>query len=354
MRILHTSDLHLGSPLTTRLSALRADERKRELISSFRAMLRSAEAYGCSAVIIAGDLFDDERVGIRILAAVTDIIDSFKNLTFFYLPGNHEGKRLLSSGVPIPENLRLFGEEWTYYELDGVRFVGRSEIRENAFDTLMLDKDKVNIAVMHGALTDKTSVPDKIGLRDIEKTNINYLALGHYHTYGATNISDTQTAVYSGTPEGRGFDEAGDKGYVIIDVENGRVSHTFVKHAKRVLRIVEADISGAQREVDIETKVACAIAQISRDDLVRVVLKGKRSPEIRIDTASLTECFASSYYYLEIRDESRIAVSSDDYLYDKSLKGEFIRLVLSDEALSEDEKKDIIECGIRALVGETV
>ena len=354
MRILHTSDLHLNSPLNARLSMLKADERKRELISSFRGMLTDAENSGCSAVIIAGDLFDDERVGIRILSTVMDIIEAHRNLFFFYLPGNHEGKRLLSSGVAIPENLKLFGEEWTAFELDGVRIVGRTEISENMFDSLTLDKEKVNIAVLHGTLADKSAVPDKIGLKDIEKTNVNYLALGHYHSYGATAVSDTQIAVYSGTPEGRGFDEAGDKGYVLIDVEKGRITHTFVKHAKRGIRIVEVDVSDVCREIDIENKIAYAIAHISENDLVRVVLKGERAPQIKIDADALTERFFSRYYYLEIKDESRIAISGEDYLYDKSLKGEFIRLVLGDESLSETEKRDIIECGIRALAGETV
>ena len=47
-------------------------------------------------------------------------------------------------------------------------------------------------------------------------------------------------------------------------------------------------------------------------------------------------------------------VSSDDYKNDKSLKGEFIRLVLSKDELGDDEKAAIIECGIRALAGDTV
>ena len=45
---------------------------------------------------------------------------------------------------------------------------------------------------------------------------------------------------------------------------------------------------------------------------------------------------------------------SQDYKNDKSLKGEFIRLVLSKEDLTQKQKEAIIECGLRALAGETI
>ena len=63
MKILHTSDLHLDSPLTTRLDSKKVRERKNELLLSFKRLSELADREGSEAFIIAGDLFDSERIG---------------------------------------------------------------------------------------------------------------------------------------------------------------------------------------------------------------------------------------------------------------------------------------------------
>ena len=62
MKILHTSDLHIGSPLTSRLSADKVRERKSELLANFEKMVEEAVYQRVGAFIIAGDLFDGKYV----------------------------------------------------------------------------------------------------------------------------------------------------------------------------------------------------------------------------------------------------------------------------------------------------
>ena len=354
MKLIHTSDLHLDSPLTSRLSPIKARERKRELIQSFRKIIDDAKRLGAPAVIIAGDLFDSDAVGIKTLETVIGIIEASAPTCFFYLPGNHEGERLVCSGIKLPENLKIFGAEWTYYELGEVTLAGKSEISADMFRGLKLSPERKNIVILHGILADKCEAPDKIGKRELSELPVDYLALGHYHSYSKTEINSRTTAVYCGTPEGRGFDEAGDCGYVIIDTDSAAVSHRFVKSALRKIIIIPVDISGAMREVEIENRVAHALVGSSESDLIRVRLVGEYEPGVRRDTDSLTLAFSGAYYYFEVKDESRLRISSEDYINDKSLKGEFIRLVLSKEELSTEERDAIIECGIRALAGESI
>ena len=354
MRLIHTSDVHLDSPLTSRLSPSKARERKRELTASFRRMIDEAVSIGAGGIIIAGDLFDNERVSVRTLDSVMGIIENAVGITFFYLPGNHEKDRLVTSGVAIPENLIIFGDVWSSYRFGDVTVSGCASIKSDTFSSLTLNPNTLNIAVLHGELADRTDAPDKIGLRELSETKIDYLALGHYHSYSETELESGGRAVYCGTPEGRGFDETGDKGYVIIDTDSGSVKSRFVKRAARTLHSVDVDISGADREIEIENRIAHAVSQIPRSDLVRVRLIGEYEPGAKRETEALTERFSDSFFYFEIKDESRLRISSEDYKNDKSLKGEFIRLVLSKEELSEDEKAAIIECGIRALAGDTI
>lgn len=354
MKIIHTSDLHLASPLTTRLSHLEAAARKRELTESFRRIIDIAVKECAEAIIIAGDLFDSDRINARTLSGITEAIDAARGITFLYLPGNHERDLLVSSGISLPDNLKIFGKEWTYYTLSGVTFAGRSEIPRDAFSTLELSKDRTNFVVLHGVLADRCDGEERIGLRDLEGLPIDYLALGHYHTYSSTEISSRAAAVYSGTPEGRGFDETGAKGFVKVSVTPTGVGHVFVPSAARRLHAIEVDISGAVREMDIEDRVRAALEMIPREDLVRVILTGEHEPSLRRDVDSLAERFKSGRFFLEVRDSSRMRISADDYKNDISLKGEFIRLVLADESLDEGDKEAIIELGLTALAGETI
>ena len=59
-------------------------------------------------------------------------------------------------------------------------------------------------------------------------------------------------------------------------------------------------------------------------------------------------------YFIKIKDDSRLKINANNYVNDISLKGEFIRNVLSDISLSQQEKEDIIMCGIKALNGDVL
>ena len=90
MRIIHTSDLHLYSPLTARLSPLEARGRRTELTETFKRIIDAAASEGASCVIIAGDLFDSERITLGEAERIADAIARAADVTFFSLPGNHE------------------------------------------------------------------------------------------------------------------------------------------------------------------------------------------------------------------------------------------------------------------------
>lgn len=352
MKIIHTSDIHIDSPLTTRLPSDKVRERRRELLSSFARLVEEAKVISAGAVIIAGDLFDSEKITKKALDTALDVIERAENITFFYLTGNHEGNALFNSRRPMPKNLVTFDKEWTYFSAGNITIAGRSEISEGMFDSLNLPEETKNIVVLHGELRDKTAAPEAIGIKDAAGKNIDYMALGHYHSYSRTKIDERGCAIYSGTPEGRGFDEVGDKGYVIIDTDTKKVESGFRKFAKRRLHIVKVDISGILRSSDINDRVRVATRDIPSSDIVRVELTGGYSPELWKDNDKLCRDFSESFYYFEVNDLSKIAINPDDYKYDKSLKGEFIRTVGLDDSLDNAVKAKIIACGINALMGE--
>jgi len=352
MKIVHTSDIHLASKLTARLPSSKVASRRRELTESFFRMCRDGMNMGASAMIIAGDMFDSEKTTKKDLDSALSIIRRAENMTFFYLPGNHEKNLLKESGETLPENLLIFKDDWTYFKLGNITIAGRCETAPDMFDTLSLDADDKNIVVLHGEVRERSKEGGVIGIRDAIDKNIDYLALGHYHTYSSAKIDRRGTYVYSGTPEGRGFDETGELGFSLVNVSENGVDHRFIPFAKRKLIIKDVDISGALRTHDIQDKISLALTDIGEENLIRVNFIGERELELRCDKEFLTNRFSEKFYYFEIKDSSKLLTRVEDYKYDKSLKGEFIRLCLEDNSLSDEEKEKIIHCGLSALAGE--
>ena len=351
MRILHTSDLHLESSLS-RLPATKVRERKNELFLTFERMIAEAARLGVKLFIIAGDLFDSEKITKKATERIVGAIERAEDMDFLYLPGNHERLSFIERIGVMPKNLLVFGDDWTYFDYDGLTVAGRSECRADMFDTLRLDENNKNIVVLHGEIKDYSGVGEGISLTDARERGIDYIALGHYHSYSVTRVDNRANAVYSGTPEGRGFDEAGDCGFVLVDTDDYVITHRFCPFAKRRMQIIEVDISSAIRALDIEDLVEAALAKISPVDLVRTVLVGERDPELSCDADILAARYEDRFYFFEMRDETRMRIDPEAYKYDKSLKGEFIRLVSAREDLSPAMRDKVIRCGLSAMIGE--
>lgn len=351
MKIIHTSDLHLESPLTSRLPSDKAVIRARELEESFAALCRKSEELGAEAMIIAGDMFDTERISARGIDTVLTIIRRHPDIKFLYLPGNHEGDAISRATSALPENLSLFSKDWTYFYLGDIRIAGRSETARNMMDTIEPSEYKT-IAVLHGELRDRSDSGGVIGAGELDGRGVDYYALGHYHSYTVRKVGRSSVAVYCGTPEGRGFDEAGECGFVLIDTDGTATTHKFIPSARRRQLIFDIDISSALSNSDIEALISEATADAGRENLLRIVLRGKRDPMLKINTNIIEARFSSKFFYFEIKDKSTLRLDENSLIFDKSLKGEFFRLCLSDESISDEERQHIIDCGYAALSGE--
>lgn len=350
MKLIHCADLHLDSPMESNLSSEQARERKNEILSTFAKVVRLADEGGVAAILISGDLFDSTRVTQKTQKYVRDLIASHPRLCFFYLAGNHDrGKTLQSEDEPLP-NLYTFGNGWRSYEFGDVVITGSEQPNE---ETLSLNKDAFNIVMLHGQdrAGEKKPKDDTLRLRMLRNKHIDYLALGHIHEYRTAKLDDRCLACYSGCLEGRGFDECGKKGYVLLEIENQKLTHTFVPIAKRTLHTVSCDISGITSQLQLENHLLEAVKNIPSSDLVKAILCGSCGDTLSKDVAHLTQVLSERFYFAKITDESKLAIHPEDYRLDVSLKGEFVRRVLASN-LSDAQKERVIACGFRVLMGE--
>lgn len=97
---------------------------------------------------------------------------------------------------------------------------------------------------------------------------------------------------------------------------------------------------------------AGSLAGIPASDFVKIVLCGRVRADAEKNTALLEQLFGGRFCGLRIEDRTKLAVNYEDYALEASLKGEFVRLIEADPALTDDEKAETIRCGILALLGE--
>ncbi len=357
MKFLHCGDLHLDSALSANLEGEKKKQRKSELLLSFVSMVEYAAKQGAAAVLIAGDFFDGRHVTKRTQNMVKETVLRFPLLDFLYLRGNHDSENFLAEWEERPDNLKLFGNEWTYYRYEDVVIAGVEFDGCNGaalYDSLLLNRNDCNLVMLHGQ-TEKYRSADKaetIQLSALKNKNIDYLALGHIHSYRCEALDARGVWCYCGCPEGRGFDECGEKGFVWLEIENRKVNHTFIPFCARTVHEIFVDITGKENTTVVESAMREALSEIEEKDLVKVTLTGKVSLAAERDLSYLARRFSDGFFAFKLNDrEVGLSVCPEDYENDISLRGEFIRLVMEGD-YSDEEKRMILEIGVRALAGE--
>lgn len=366
MKIIHTADIHLDSRLERHLESRLASERRAQILENFVKMVDYARDNGVAAILISGDLFDVKRISANTKNRVFSSIINNSSIDFFYLQGNHDINSFLDDIDEIPSNLHIFSDKWTSYllgELETVNITGLEigeDNKNSLYDSLFLPHDKFNIVMLHGqdsaySAKDKAEIINMTALRN---KNIDYLALGHVHTYKEQALDGRAIAVYSGCFEPRGFDECGDHGFVLLDIDEERrtCSHHFVSFATKRAYEIEADVSDCMDTSDVIGKVEEEIKKAgpTQKDMVKIILCGNVDVENVIDETSVLKRFEDRFFVVKLSNDTKSRINYESILLDKSLKGAFVREVMNEESLSQEEKARIIAYGLAAIRNEEI
>ena len=355
MKIIHCSDLHLDSALGSNLSPEKARTRNAELCATFGRMVRFAVHEQVQAVLIAGDLFDTAQVSRRTADYVLDQIRNAPAVTFFYIRGNHDECRHPFAGQKLPENLITFGNTWESHRCGEVVITAMEPDEAGWYEMygqLQLNGEDINIVMLHGQIAAQPDV-EQIALPLLRGHHIQYLALGHLHAYQRMHLDTDGICCYSGCLEGRGFDECGEKGFVLLEICGKTVRSRLIPFASRSLHEIAVDMTGAETVTQILGRMRQAAVDIPPEDMVKFILQGSFTPDTQKDMSFLRKMLEEDFWAVKVRDESGLYIDPESYRYDASLKGAFIRLVI-DSDRSDAQKEQIITCGIQALSGEEV
>ena len=340
MKILHTADLHLDSPFEG-LSSGKAAQRRLEQRMLLTKLADVANSENVDAVLLCGDLLDSEN---SYYETGEELIRSLRRVhaPVFIIPGNHDYYCRMSpyAKLDFSENVHIFTKnkvecftiEEKKCKIYGGAYTEKEDPKLLDNFTLEDDGEYIRIVLAHGDIDEKT----------IESTNADYAALGHIHK--PTGLKCAGDVYYSqpGCPEGRGFDETGDRYVNIVKVEKGRCELEKVKISSRNYEILNIDVS----DTDISLAIKMALPDDTLKDIYRIVLKGETDTAIDID---LLKSSLSGYFYdVQIKDETRIKKNIWDKCTDDTLRGLFLsRLKKQYDETPDDEERKLIEQSVK-------
>ncbi|MGI6030118.1 MAG: metallophosphoesterase family protein [Eubacteriales bacterium] len=333
VRILHTGDLHLESPFRGIRDSLKARQRRAELDGCLLEMIDYAVENQVDLFLIAGDLFDGALTDIRVFRQWMERMEQAAQVRFFIAPGNHDyyHARSLYALEALPANVKVFTGPMERVELPqlGVDVYGAAFCRPHEGPLLRgfrAQPGRTSIMVLHGD-TAPGSEYGPITSEDIRESGLDYLALGHVHSFSGLQRQGGTTWAYSGVPMGRGFDEAGEKGFVEVTVEPGRVQGGLVPLEGRQYRVEELDVTGMTLPQEVLRTLRGCIAQVGSQHLLRVRLVGRAGAGV-VDLPLLQAGAGEDCYYLELADDTRPAEDMEALARERSLRGVFTRMLL--------------------------
>ena len=393
VRLIHTADLHLDSAFSSRFSKEEAEERRQSLLMAWNRLLSYGIEKKVQAVLIAGDLFDSAVVSRSTMEIFLSSIRRNPDISFFCLRGNHDTENTFRFQENLPKNLFLFSKGGKKYRLNeklilaGKEYYGSTERNKDGFPGQSFwdfKEEDCNLFMLHGELTEsdiryplepasgigvrneesaeqdkdaENEVQDNAGisLKALSRYPVHYLALGHIHKRGEGQFGSIRYA-YPGCLQGRGFDEEGEKGFFYLEVneETKEIQTEFIPIKEGEFRILELELCEEDDSLSALEKIEEKIKEeaCTEKDSLRILLKGEKSPEGERNLRYLERALSERFSYVEVKEESRLVLRKEDYIHEKSLKGEFLRMVSDSESLSEEEKEKIILLGIGLLQGE--
>ncbi len=354
MKIIHTGDIHIGSAMQN-LPREKARLRKAEILDGFRRICAYAKEQGVTAVLIAGDLFDDDQTPTDIQREVFAAVAQAAPVLFFYVTGNHDEGANFSGA---PENFVRFSQNrgWACYALgEGVTVSGMDAeyFSVRNFSALSLSPEHYNVALLHGDIHGGQNDKERIPLEYLQNKYIDYLALGHIHAADgeARRLDARGRYRYCGCPEGRGYDETGKKGFFLLEIDRGVLTEEkFYTFARREIVEKRVDISACRSYTDVERAVLAALQDENRENMLKITLCGSYIEGLRKDLPLLLSRVEGGFFHAKIVDESRLYIPPESYRNDCTERGEFIRLAARSN-IDPQLLDEVLEVGLQALAG---
>ena len=322
MKLLHAADFHLDSPFR-QLSARQAAQRRQELRDIPARLARLARQEQVDLGLLPGDLLDGERVYPETIRALTSALADIP-APVFISPGNHDFYHPASpyNTALWPENVHIFTSP-TLAEVPlprlncvvhGCAFTAPRQEEDPLAGFSAPQDGHLHLLCLHGdAQAGSGGVYAPIAPQSLAGSGVHYAALGHIHAYTSLQWTESVPWAYPGCPEGRGFDECGEKGILVLSLDGNQVQAQFHPLCLRQYQVQRVELSAFLQTLE----------QCPPENLVRWILTGESAASP--DLVTLTAQAQAHCFYAEVRDETTLPQDLWARREEDSLTGLFLR-----------------------------
>ena len=386
LRLIHTADVHLGARHDD-LGEQAVAQRERQF-AAFKAAVDLALAEKVDLFLVAGDLFDSNvqpRRSVERVAAELKRLAAARIRTVI-IPGTHDvydrasiyrayDLAELAGDGPDDDLVTVLQPDRPSVHLATCDVVvhGRVFATKRAPHSPLQGLDAAldeaaatwRIGMVHGsiAIPGKTDHDEVVITTDeIAASNLDYLALGHWHS-AQTGRAGTVTYAYAGAPEAVALDQDRAGKVLLVELEE--------RNGARTVKVEERQVGRTRfekRELDASTLVSQpalvdTLAAAADPDLVLDVrLVGVRPDELDLDLDEIEGALAPAFLKVRVRDASLPALTSGPLPSPDTIAGAFIRdleariaeLEAAGSEAEAAERRDALRLGRLLLAGHEV
>ena len=348
LRFLHAADLHLDSSfeaLRAGKAAVRRSE-QRELLSRMASLVQREKL---QFVLLPGDLLDSEWSYAETGEALCDALRQME-VPVFIAPGNHDFYSPNSpyARLSFPSNVHIFTE-------NALRAVELPELGLRVYGAAYLGKESApllrgfhaesdglwNLLCLHAELTKRPSPYAPVTEEELAASGLHYAALGHIHKASGLCKAGAAWYAWPGCPEGRGFDETGEKSVSIVELDEQGCRLQPVSVALRRYEDLRVKVTGVDPLLAIHSQLGDDTAR----DVYRITLTGELDapPDLNRLQLNLSEMF----YALQLRDETHLKQSVWERAGEDSLRGLFLKKLRAAYETAGAQEQTLIEQAAR-------
>lgn len=357
MKFVHLADLHLDAKFDS-LSSIDGLPQKRRLEQ--RKALKDVVEYikenDIKLFLISGDLYEQNYIRKSSIEYVNKLFEEIPDTQIFIAPGNHDPyiKNSFYSTYTWSKNVHIFNENIEKIDFEDAHIYGfgftdfyckQSEIEEIQVE----EPDDINILITHGSLdggSDDLREYNPLRQSKLKQLDFDYIALGHIHK-PYYNEEKNQKIFYPGSTISLGFDELGEHGVLVGDIEKDELKVKFMTIDTRQYEEKEIDITEMTSNEEVLEKLQNLV--LNNENLYKIILVGKRYFTLNIDEIKKLN---SRENIVKIKDKTKVGIDIERIAEENNVRGIFVRNMLERkerENLDEDFIEKAIEIGLEVL-----
>ena len=352
MKFIHIADMHFDSPFVNLSEKdIMGDLRRLEQRKVFKKIIEYIKENNIKYFFISGDLYEHKYIKQSTIEYINKLFEEIPETNIYIAPGNHDPytKNSYYNKYNWSKNVKIFGSKVEKIETQDANIYGYGfddfYCSDSGVENIEIEQnEKSNILIIHGNI-DGSTIEDmqynSMSKKMLEEKGFDYVALGHIHKKDY-NTEENQKIVYPGSTISLGFDELGEHGMIVGDVEKNKLETQFIKLDDKQFTKRELNVDNIYSKEELIEKIN--ELEIEENNYVEIILIGNRNFEInKYDLIK----YILNNNIIKIKDNTKIAYDLEKLENENTLKGLFIKEMNKKLKNAEtEEEKEIIEKSI--------